>query len=129
MKIPIIKVKDGNYEHIVGTNSHDVLYVDEESGGIQYLNMQCCEGTKKYSGRQSINFVGKNDESAMEPSRRIEFVSIEEMIEIAIKNMEEGTESRKRLHESTKQYLKAKGICAKVLEDDDIRDSSGLLLF
>lgn len=24
MRIPIIKAKDGGYEHIVGTNSHDV---------------------------------------------------------------------------------------------------------
>ena len=40
MRIPIIRVKDGDYEHIVGTNSHDVLYIDERSGGIQYLNMQ-----------------------------------------------------------------------------------------
>ncbi len=45
MRIPIIKVKDGECEHIVGTNNHDVLYVDKESGGIQFLNIQCCEGT------------------------------------------------------------------------------------
>ena len=50
MMIPIIEVQDGDYKHIVGTNSHDILYIDEDSGGIQYLNMQCCEGTEKYEG-------------------------------------------------------------------------------
>lgn len=50
MRIPIIKVRDGDYEHVVGTNSHDVLYVDNESGGIQYLNVQGYEGTKKLTG-------------------------------------------------------------------------------
>lgn len=40
MLFPIIKVKDGEHIHIVGTNSHDELYVDEITGGIHYLNLQ-----------------------------------------------------------------------------------------
>lgn len=35
MLFPVIKVKD-NYngtEHILGTNSHDSLYIDAETGG------------------------------------------------------------------------------------------------
>lgn len=40
--IPVIKVKDkcGDRIHIVGTNSHDTLHIDEETGGIHYRNLQ-----------------------------------------------------------------------------------------
>ena len=48
MLFPIIRVRDnaaGGTEHIIGENSHDVLYISK-SGGIQYVNIQCMEGTK-----------------------------------------------------------------------------------
>lgn len=47
MLFPIIKVKSkgSDRSHIVGTNSHDVLYV-EEDGSLHYLNVQCMVGTK-----------------------------------------------------------------------------------
>ena len=46
-EIPLIIISDYGYEHILGNTSHDTLYIDKESGGIQFLGLQCCQGTKK----------------------------------------------------------------------------------
>lgn len=129
MRIPIIKVKDGGYEHIVGTNSHDVLYIDERSGGIQYLNMQCHEGTKKFGAEQTMQFVGKPMEEYDVLGPEIKFVTVEELIEIAVKYMKESTENKRRLHEMAKVYLEDKEKCQKQLENDNVWDSSGALPF
>lgn len=126
MLIPTIKVKDGDYEHIVGTNSHDVLYVDKDSGGIQYLNVQCQEGTKKYDGEQTMQFIGG---PGYFEDVQIQFVTVEELIEIAIKGMVDGTEAKLRLHQMMNEYLKAKGECQEKLKDDEITDTGGILLF
>ena len=129
MRIPIIKVKDGNFEHIVGTNSHDVLYVDEQSGGIQYMNMQSCEGTKRFSRHTSICFVGEPMEECDVFGPGIKFVTVEELIEIALQQMKDGTEAKLKLHAAVKNYMEEKGICQKKLEEDNIQDSGGALLF
>lgn len=129
MRIPIIKVKDGEYEHIVGTNSHDVLYLDEKTGGIQYLNMQCYEGTEIYGGEQTMKFVAEPLEEFDVHGPRIQFVTVEELIEIAIKQMKDSTESKLKMHEMLKLYLEEKGICQKQLDEDDVQDSSGVLPF
>lgn len=126
MLFPVIKVKDGNHVHIVGTNSHDVLYVDEHTGGIQYLNLQCCEGTRKYSGKASMSFVAKDLEE-WEVRPQIEFVSIEELVAIAEKTMIDQTEASIRLHESFKRYLKAKDLCEEKRKNDDVSDTSGMM--
>ena len=126
MRVPIIKVKDGDYEHIVGTNSHDVLYVDKESGGILYLNIQCCEGTEKLDGEQTMQFVGMPGYFA---DCQIQFVTVEELIEIAIQNMRGGTEAKLLMHRLMSNYLKAKAECQEKLEGDDICDTGGALLF
>ena len=115
MRIPVIKVNDGGYEHIVGANSHDVLYVDEKTGGIQYLNMQCCEGTERYGGEQTMKFVAEPLEDFDVHGPRIQFVTVEELIGIAIKQMKESTESKLKMHEMLKVYLEEKGICQKKL--------------
>ena len=47
--IPLIIIKDGEYEHIFDTDTHDSLYIDKETGGIQYLSLHCSEGTKRFS--------------------------------------------------------------------------------
>ena len=129
MRIPIIRVKDGDYEHIVGTNSHDVLYIDERSGGIQYLNMQCCERTKKFGAGQAMQFVGEPMEEYDVLGPEIRFVTVEELIGIAVEHMKESTENKIRLHEMAKVYLEEKVKCQKRLENDDVRDSSGALPF
>lgn len=126
MMIPIIKVKDGDYEHIVGTNSHDVLYVDDESGGIQYLNVQCCEGTKKYDGKQTMQFVG---EAGYFEDMQVQFVTIEELVGLAIKNMKDGTEMKLKMHQMMKAYLREKAECQEKLAEADTYDSGGALLF
>ncbi len=129
MRIPIIKVRDGEYEHIVGTNSHDVLYVDEITGGIQYLNMQCCEGTKKYSRESSMRFVTEPMEEYDVFGPQIQFVTIEELLELAIQQMKSDTDRILKLHGMMKEYLKEKGICQERLKDDDIQDSGGSIIF
>ena len=119
-------VKDGDYEHIVGTNSHDVLYVDEQSGGIQYLNIQCCEGTKKYDGEQTMQFIGS---PGYFEEVQIQFVTIEELLEIATQHMREGTENKLLLHKMMGTYLREKEICQAKLAEDEVQDSGGALLF
>ena len=126
MLIPIIKVKDGEFEHIVGTNSHDVLYVDQESGGIQYLNIQCQEGTKIFDGEQTMQFAGI---PGYFEDLQIQFITVEELLELVVSHMKEGTESRLQLHEKMEAYLAAKKECQDKLEHDDVWNSSGMLLF
>lgn len=126
MLFPVIKVKDGDRIHIVGTNSHDTLYVDDRTGGIQYLNLQCMEGTKKYSGKASMSFATKELEE-WEVYPQIEFVTIDELIEIAEKNMVDQTEASIKLHESFRKYLEAKKLCEEKRIGDDVIDTSGML--
>jgi len=59
----------------------------------------------------------------------IEFVTVEELIEIALQQMKDGTEAKLKLHATVKKYLEEKGICQKKLEEDNILDSGGALLF
>lgn len=126
MRIPVIKVKDGNYEHIVGSNSHDVLYVDGEGGGIHYLDVQCQEGTRKYDGEQTMQFVGV---PGYFEDVQIQFMTVEELVGMAIKNMVDGTDAKLKLHQMLGEYLKAKEECQERLEDNEVTDTSGALLF
>lgn len=129
MRIPVIKIKDGDYEHIVGTNGHDVLYVDVQSGGIQHLNMQCCEGTKKYSHEPAMQFVGEPMEEYDMFGPEIKFVTIEEFMEIAIEQMKNDTAKQLKFHGLLEKYLKEKGICQEKLKKDKVKDSGGMLIF
>jgi len=127
MLIPIIKINDGGYEHIVGTNSHDQLYVDEETGGIQYLNLQCCEGTKVYTDdeQNTINFIGKDEDGSAHPL--VEFVTIEELLIIATENMEKQTDAYIRLDELAKKYFEKKDESLDKLSKLETRNTSGML--
>jgi len=73
MKFPIIKVRDKltGHEHIVGTDSHDTLFIDKETGGIHYYNLQNGEGT-----RGDYEFVGVDTE--YDPDTQIEFVTVDQ---------------------------------------------------
>lgn len=128
MRIPLIKVKDGEYEHIVGTNSHDMLYMDEMTGGIQYLNMQCCEGTKRHSHGTSMQFVTEPMEEYDVIGPQIQFVSIEELLELAIQQMKGDTERIIRMHEMMIWYLKEKNICQERLKANNVQDSFSMIL-
>ncbi len=126
MLVPIIKINDNGRIRIVGTNSHDVLFVDENTGGIQYLNMQCMEGTRKHSGKAEMSFVTKELEE-WDVYPMIEMITVEKLIEIATKNMIEQTEASLRLHECVKKFFEAKDICEEKRKNDDIKDTSGML--
>lgn len=129
MLIPIITVQTDNYEHIVGTNSHDVLYVDEATGGIQYFNMQSCETTKRYNKNPSVCFKTEPMEEYDVFGPEIKFVTIEELMEIAIKQMQDDTERTRKLHELMKVYMDKKKECQDMLKDDDMNDSGGTIIF
>ena len=76
-----------------------------------------------------MQFVGElmGDDDFFGP--KIKFVTIEELFEIAIQNMKDGTESKLKLHEMMKKYLEEKKVCQDRLEKDGTWDSSGALLF
>lgn len=82
MLFPIIKVKDNDYKnvHIVGSDEHDSLYIDEETGGIQYLNLQCVCGTKKFENKSVFEFIGTQNK--YDKDLQIEFITFEELKKI-----------------------------------------------
>lgn len=129
MLFPIIKIKDGDREHIVGTNSHDVLYIDNNS--IHYLNAQCMMGTR-YPDESGMCFVGVDEEYSISCRPEIEFLELEDIIELARKNIKEQTESTIKMYDSVKKYLDEKAKCQQKLDDCKQRtgiasDSSGKL--
>lgn len=139
MLIPIIKIKDNGYEdrkpRIVGTNSHDLLVIDEGSGGIQYHNLQCCEGTKKYPDcdeTEGYSFVGVEPEDPLDCPYgvEIEMVTFEQLAEIVIKETEEGCKAQRAIRELCKKIeakrqeeIKKNGLDV----DDGTRNSSGII--
>lgn len=130
MMFPLIKVQDNssNEFKIVGTNSHHQLYVDDQTGGIHFLNLQCMAGTKKY-GRDEpeYSFCG-NEPDEYETCVTVEFVSIEEMIKIAIENMKDQTEAKLRLDDMFKEYIEEQKRCEEKLKNT-YPDTSGILPF
>lgn len=127
MLFPVIKIKDKDFDHIhiVGTNSHDQLYIDEETGGIQYLDLQCMGSTKKRNNDQYCKFVGSESKEHGE-KLLIDFVTIEELIEIAIKNMKEQTDNKLELDNMILKYFEEKEKCQERL-NDSTPDTSGML--
>lgn len=70
MKFPILKVKDimTGAVHIVGTNSHDHLYV--RRGKLEYMNIQSLASTEN----GGFDFVGIQEErkdTALQTARRL----------------------------------------------------------
>lgn len=103
MLFPIIRVIDNDSQskepHIVGTNSHDVLEIDDEAGGIHYLNLQCSEGTKKHDGKSTFSFSGVDDDYF---GPRVEMVSFDRLCEIYLEQTKLGCEQEKKLREFMK---------------------------
>jgi hypothetical protein len=93
MRFPIIKVRDKatGRTHIVGTNTHDVLLVEN---GIHYYNLQSGCGTGKDG---SYAFIGNRDESL---GVEVEFVSLEELL-----RLHEETEKEARERENQRQKI------------------------
>ena len=102
MTFPIIRVwdKDYNREHIVGTDSHDCLYIDLD-GHIGYRDLQNGEGTGKHS---SYDFIGINDEWS--PYAEIEFVELDELIEIIKEQVKMSAEHEQKLRKLMKHIWK-----------------------
>lgn len=127
MLFPIIKVKDNssNREHIIGTNSHDQLYVDQKNGGLQYINLQCSEGTRVFKGEQTFSFMGRVS-GEYDEELIVEFVTIEQLIEIAIQNMKEQTENKLELDNMIVKYFEEKEESNEKLKDA-LPDTAGML--
>lgn len=106
MRFPILKVRDvgiadSQPEHIVGTNSHDSLHIDSVSGGIQYLNLQCCGSTENYPQHPgTYQFVGTANEYS--PYPEIEFVTFDELCKIYLETTRNNCECEKNLRELIK---------------------------
>lgn len=107
MLFPIIKVIDNDSKnkaaHIVGTNSHDALVIDKPTGGIHYLNLQCCESTRKYTGEGTFSFVGEYNEYSPEPL--VEMVTFQELCELYIAQTKQSCEEERALRELIKQII------------------------
>ena len=131
MLVPVIRIKEkyGNeeYSHIVGTNSHDELII--ENNAIHYLNIQGMTGTQ-YPDESGMYFEGK-EATEYCPFMTVEMVTVEEFIKIAEKNMKEQTEESIKMHEALKDYLEEKKKCREMREKDEkengISDTVGRL--
>jgi hypothetical protein len=83
----MIKDKFTGESHIVGTDTHDMLYVDDENGGLQYLNLQNGEGT---GAESDYEFVRTEDAI----NGDIQFIALEDLLKEAINHAKEnGTDS------------------------------------
>ena len=87
MMIPIIKVTDNdtNTTHIVGTDSHDCLII--ENNALHYYNLQCgCGG-------ETFKFVGRQDELY---GATVEMVTFEEFVKLYNQETKEKEERENR---------------------------------
>ncbi len=131
MLVPIIKIKEkhGNkeYIHMVGTNSHDKLII--ENNAIHYLNIQGMVGTQ-YPDESGMYFDGKEADEYY-PFMTVEMVTVEEFIKIAKENMKKQTEDSIKMHKALKHYLDEKKKCREMREKDEkengISDTVGRL--
>lgn len=107
MLFPIIKVVDKDNSgstrtHIVGTGIHDSLYIDKETGGIHYYNLQNGEGTIRYKDSSTYDFCGTPN--TYHDYLNIEFVSFEELSKIYSSQMKK-EEELKRLKEKLAEEI------------------------
>lgn len=123
MLFPIIRIRekgDKDKGRIVGTNSHDLLKLDED-GNIKYVNLQCMEGTGKHS---CFEFVAKKEMFTEE----IQLVSFEELIKIYMEETKELCESEKALINLAKKFreeqIKENGLD----KDEGFSNSAGHLI-
>lgn len=115
MLFPIIKIKENGITHIVGTNSHDCLYIHDNA--IHYLNVQGMVGTE-FPDESGMYFDGTDKgESSMSGLPEIEFVTLEELIKLSTQNMVEQTENTVYRNRLLAEYFKKKEECEKKLEE------------
>lgn len=110
MRFPIIKIRDNcvpeRKERIVGANNHDCLYIDD-NGAIQYLNTQYMCGT--LYPEEGYSFVGVDIGEYSIPMRpEIEFLTLEQIIELAKNNMTKSVEATIKSYYALKEREKAR---------------------
>ena len=100
MQFPLIRVrdKDNGREHIVGTDTHDSLYIDDD-GSLHYHNYQNGEGSGA-SRKYAYEFVGAGAEWAERP--QIEFIEIDKLLDIYVEQTKLDAEREKDLREFAK---------------------------
>ena len=126
MLYPIIRVKDNcgmHHEHIVGSNSHDVLYVDK-SGGIHYLNSQNMAGTK-YAG-EGYSFMGVESRFSISGRPEIEFVTFDQLIDMATESLNEGMKAKIESYKVLRAYWDAE--YEKCKQETGIKGDTGGML-
>ena len=111
MLFPIIKVREGNRVHIVGTNSHDCLYI--KNNAIHFLDIKGMVGTE-YPEESGMYFCGKSDDEYSFSGRpEIEFVSLEELFKIATENMNQQTEEKIMADKMFSEFRKKREECER----------------
>lgn len=130
MLFPVIKIREGNRVHIVGTNSHDCLYI--ENNAIHYLDIKGMVGTE-YQEESGMYFEGKyNGEYSFSGKPEIEFVTLEKLFQIAIENMEHQTERKLKADKMFSEFMEKRKECERKInksqkENGVSWDSSGRL--
>lgn len=128
MRFPIIKIHDNcvpeHKDRIIGTNGHDCLYIDE-NGAIQYLNTQCMRGTMYPD--EGYSFVGVDmGECSISMRPEIEFMTLEQIIELVKDNMTESVDATIKSYYALKERQKAR--LEKRRQETGIKfDTGGLL--
>lgn len=111
MRFPVIRIRDidRNYtKSIVGENIHDLLYVDEKTGGIHYLNQQCFSSTQE--DEEGYEFVPSEIEEGIQ---RIEMVSFKTLSEIYFQDsdkeikeiMKKAFEDIEKIEDQNREYF------------------------
>jgi len=101
LRVPIVRIKDSltGKEHIVGSNECDRLFIKD--------NSICYENTNTMSSSilgEEV-FVGSNDTDYIDSMPNIEFVTIDEFIEMLLANNHFDGETVKRLNDAKVEYL------------------------
>lgn len=108
MLFPIIKIKDMGTERIVGTNRHDCLYI--ENNAIHYLDIQSMGSTE--SEEDGIYFTGVDKgEYSFTGNPEIEFLTLEEVIELATESVKEQTNDVIKANEAYKRHKDEREKC------------------
>ena len=100
MTFPIIKIKHKHFggSHIVGTNSHDELYVGDD-GQLHYRDMQCGDESGR-SKEYGYIFDGIDDGYNIYPA--VEFVTIDGLIDIITEQAKLSAEHEHKLRDMMK---------------------------
>lgn len=128
MLFPIIRIKDnaksGSKDRIVGTNSHDHLYI--KNNAIHYLNVQCRVGTEDEG--KGFSFVTHDDTPlkytyAVAP--QVEWATLDEIIDMEMERIEETTKNKIELYRMLKEMWNNEE--EKVEKETGIRTTGGAI--